>query len=206
MGTGGEEKSSDRLGAERRITVPFAYNSSVMTCRWGVLAMRTNAQLFRQPAQALLALVLSLLVVLGAAAATSAAAQRYRLHDQNGEAWLAVVIETEPADAIPWQLRLTASDMDQHLNHSAPLALADGVDQTWSLSNTSAMMVPSEQAELPAGSAQFSLDTLVPAPSENRPLLLRIPLEPEGDAVIISDPALTAALHRAGKHHPAPFR
>jgi hypothetical protein len=80
----------------------------------------------------------------------------------------------------------------------APLALADGVDQTWSLSNTSAMMVPSEQAELPAGSAQFSLDTLVPAPSENRPLLLRIPLEPEGDAVIISDPALTAALHRAG--------
>ena len=34
--------------------------------------MRTNAQLFRQPAQLLLALVLSLLVVLGAAAATSA--------------------------------------------------------------------------------------------------------------------------------------
>jgi hypothetical protein len=124
--------------------------------------MRTNAQLFRQPAQVLLALVLSLLVVLGAAAATSAAAQRFRLHDQNGEAW--------------------------------------------SLSNTSAMMVPSEQAALPAGSAQFSLEALDPAPSESRPLLLRIPLEPGGEAVIISDPALTAALHRAGKRHPAPFR
>lgn len=136
MGTGGEEKSSDRLGAERRITVSFAYNSSVMTCRWAVLAMRTNPQLFRQPAQVLLALVLSLLVVLGAAAATSA------------------------------------------------------------------MMVPSEQAALPAGSAQFSLEALDPAPSENRPLLLRIPLEPGGEAVIISDPALTAALHRAGEHHP----
>ena len=122
----------------------------------GVLAMRTNAQLFRQPAQVLLALVLSLLVVLGAAAA-----KRFRLHDQNGEAW--------------------------------------------SLSNTSALMVPSEQAALPAGSAQFSLEALDPAPSESRPLLLRIPLEPGGEAVIISDPALTAALHRAGKRHPAPF-
>jgi len=161
--------------------------------------MGDSAQIFPALAGRLLAIALSLLLTLGASSTAAAAPQRYRLHDQNGNSWLAVVIDEPQADGLHWSLRLTATDSDTALDHRAAMTMSDAVDHTWTLANTSRSMVPDNETPMPQESAQFSLAALNPVPADTRPLILHVPLDQEGEAVIVSDPPFTAALHGAGR-------
>ncbi|EDY37715.1 hypothetical protein CPCC7001_594 [Cyanobium sp. PCC 7001] len=167
--------------------------------------MRIRAQLLRR----LWALALGGLLLLGPAlpagavgpstagpstpGPTVALPRSWRVRDQNGRSWgltlLPVGDATDPDSTAPrqWRLRLTARSAGLRPDHQAPLVLADGQEQTWSLANSSGELVPEATQPWPAGAAQFRGELLQPAPRDGWPLELRIPLDP-GDGPPL-DPA-----------------
>jgi len=61
------------------------------------------------------------------------------------------------------------------LDHGTDLVLSDSLGQEWNLPNRSEEIVPSDGSVVPAGSAQFDLDALMPRPSEALPLHVAVP-------------------------------
>lgn len=120
----------------------------------------------------LLALVMSLL--LGSSPAL--AADSWSLSDGAGHRLAAKVFE-QPFPEYPagLRLRLNAVDGQTRLDHTHQLVLTDSLGQEWSLPNRSEELVQRGEAAVPAGSAQFDLDALMPRPSEALPLHLTVP-------------------------------
>ena len=104
--------------------------------------------------------------------------RHWGLRDLSSHAWgLVLFRQSEGADPSVWRLRLTLRSPGLLLSHRSPLLLDDGLGHHWQLRNRSDELAPQADAALPAQSAQFDLDGLLPRPSGALPLHLRVPLE-----------------------------
>ncbi len=103
------------------------------------------------------------------------AAESWSLSDGAGHRLNARVFE-QPFPEYPsgLRLRLNALEPGLGLNHHDELVLGDSSGQEWSLPNRSEELVQKGGLPLPAGSAQFDLDALMPRPSEALPLHLSV--------------------------------
>ncbi|MCP9798801.1 DUF3122 domain-containing protein [Cyanobium sp. Lug-B] len=118
--------------------------------------------------------VLPLLLVLLLGASAALAAESWSLADGAGHRLNARVFE-QPFPEYPsgQRLRLNALEPGLGLDHHEELVLSDSSGQEWSLPNHSEELVQ-KAAPIPAGSAQFDLDALMPRPSEALPLRLSV--------------------------------
>lgn len=118
--------------------------------------------------------VLPWLLVLLFGAPVALAAESWSLADGAGHRLNARVFE-QPFPEYPsgQRLRLNALEPGLGLDHHDELVLGDSSGQEWSLPNRSEELVQ-KAAPIPAGSAQFDLDALMPRPSEALPLHLTV--------------------------------
>ncbi len=115
-----------------------------------------------------------LVLLLGAAPVL--ASESWSLNDGAGHRLNARVFE-QPFPEYPsgLRLRLNALEPGTRLDHHDELVLSDSSGQEWSLPNRSEELVEKGRGPIPAGSAQFDLDALMPRPSEALPLHLTVP-------------------------------
>jgi hypothetical protein len=141
---------------------------------------------------------LALLLLLAPAAALAQGPQSWTLTDQAGQGWSLTLLEqADPAYAGGLRLRLTARSGGQRLDHQRPLQLRDGLGGSWELANRSGELVVEGSGPLPAGSAQFDLEGLQPAPRAELPLALEVPLQSGEPARLVAGADAVAALHGA---------
>jgi len=151
---------------------------------------------------------LALLLLLAPAAALAQGPQSWTLTDQAGQGWSLTLLEqADPAYAGGLRLRLTARSGGQRLDHQRPLRLRDGLGGSWELANglggswelanRSGELVVEGSGPLPAGSAQFDLKGLQPAPRAELPLALEVPLQSGEPARLVAGADAVAALHGA---------
>jgi len=143
--------------------------------------------------------VLPFLLALLLGAVPAFAAESWSLSDGAGHRLNARVFE-QPFPEYPsgLRIRLNALEANSTLDHKEQLVLSDSAGQEWSLPNRSEEMVKKGAGlPLPAGSAQFDLDALMPRPSEALPLHLAVPT---GDGVLGFDltPDQAMTLHAMG--------
>jgi hypothetical protein len=104
------------------------------------------------------------------------AVDSWSLSDGGGHRLKAMVFEQpDPEYPSGLRIRLNALDAKTTLDHTQQLVLSDSMGQEWSLPNRSEELVQKGGGAIPAGSAQFDLDALIPRPSEAIPLHLRVP-------------------------------
>jgi hypothetical protein len=122
--------------------------------------------------------------------------QRWTLLDQAGRSWSLTLFEQADPD-FPGGLRVRLTDRtgSMRVDHRRPLQLRDGLGGAWELASRSAELVPSGVDDVPAGSAQFDLAGLQPAPRAEIPLAMAIPLEGEEEAQLVAGPDVVAELH-----------
>jgi len=120
--------------------------------------------------------VLPLLMALLLGTSPALAADTWSLSDQAGHRLSAQVFE-QPFPEYPSGLRIrfNALDAKTTLDHGTDLVLSDSMGQKWNLPNRSEELVPTDGSVVPAGSAQFDLDALMPRPSEALPLHVAVP-------------------------------
>lgn len=153
----------------------------------------------------LLALLLCMVLLLALPGPAMAAGppQRWSLSDSGGRGWgLTLFEQPDPAYPQGWRLRLNADRPDLRVDHDRPLEIRDGFGGSWTLRNRSPELVPPGEAHLPAGSAQFDADELVPRPSDALPLRLAIPLVDGHEATVTLGPDVAAALHQLPSQPP----
>lgn len=164
-----------------------------------LIAMRFSAQCLRpywlEWLSALLAVLMSLVLLARPAVAADAVTQRWDLRDDAGQRWgLVLFAQPDPAYPKGWRLRLTAGLGSVALDHHQPLQLDDGLGHHWILGNRSLELVQPGEGRLPIQSAQFDLGDLQPRPSDGLPLHLRVALE-DGVADLVLGPDQLTALH-----------
>lgn len=142
--------------------------------------------------------VLPLLLVLLFGASAALAAESWSLADGAGHRLNARVFE-QPFPEYPsgLRLRLNALETGTRLDHREELVLSDSMGQEWSLPNRSEELVEKGRGAIPAGSAQFDLDALMPRPSEALPLHLTV-ASSEGDLGFDLTPDEVMVLHAMG--------
>ena len=112
-----------------------------------------------------------------AAAMAEASPQRWTLSDAAGQRWGLVLFEQpDPAYPAGPRLRLNALEPGLRIDHQRPLQVDDGAGRQWQLPNRSEELVAVDATALPPGAAQFDAASLVPAPSDSRPLRLLVPM------------------------------
>ncbi len=138
------------------------------------------------------------LLVLLMGAPPALAAQSWSLNDGAGHRLNARVFE-QPFPEYPsgLRLRLNALETGTRLDHQEELVLSDSLGQEWSLPNRSEELVEKGRGPIPAGSAQFDLDALMPRPSEALPLHLTV-ASSEGGLGFDLTPDEAMALHAMG--------
>lgn len=153
--------------------------------------------LWRRLSGLLAALVLLCLVGAGSASALDLPL-RWTLGDDRGGAWgLVLARQLDPDFPEGQRLRLNAQMGAAAADHGRPLVVENGLGAHWELANRSEELAPVGALNLPAGSAQFDLAGLQPAPQAFLPLRLHVPLAgaDAAERVITLGPEVVEALH-----------
>ncbi len=163
-----------------------------------VSAQSVSRRLLARLVPLLLVVVLLLALAPGVARADDEG-QRWSLRDQDDNRWsLRIFDQPDPAYPSGERLRLSALTPGIAVDHEKPLLISDGMGGSWTLANRSEELVPADQEEppeLPEGSAQFDMASLIPRPSDAVPLQLSLPLAEDGTALLVLGPGETKALH-----------
>lgn len=117
---------------------------------------------WRRGLAGLLVVLLASLVLV----APAAAVESWPPSDEAGHRFQASVFE-QPFPEYPsgWRLRLHGLEANLVLDHTDALQVSDAMGQRWTLGNRSEEIVPPDGTPMPAGSVQFDLDALTPAPA-----------------------------------------
>lgn len=139
---------------------------------------------------------LAFLLLMPTPAWASTDPQRWNLTDQAGHSWgLTLFEQPDPAYPRGLRLRLNVRAPGVEVDHDRPLSFRDTLDGVWTLPNRSGELVPPGQEPIPAGSAQFDAESLLPRPSDVLPLRLAVPLGDGSEATLTLGPDVVTALH-----------
>jgi len=111
-----------------------------------------------------------------AAALAADTSGNWNLDDGSGHRLGAVLFERSDINSPSGlRLRLNAESAGLKLDHSQPLVLRDGNQQTWSLANLSKELLPTAGGKLPVDSSQYNAGCLNPIPSDGITMQMIVP-------------------------------
>jgi hypothetical protein len=119
----------------------------------------------------------------------------WNLDDGSGHRLGAVFVERSASnDPSGLRLKLNAESAGLKLDHSHPLVLSDGNQQTWNLANLSKERVTPVDVSIPVGSSQYNAGCLNPIPADGMSMPIIVPSS-TGDLSFVLAPGQVQTLH-----------
>jgi hypothetical protein len=140
------------------------------------------------------------LLVLGPLLAPSVAVAadttgNWNLDDGSGHRLGAVLFERSAINTLSGlRLKLNAESAGLKLDHSHPLVLSDGNQQTWKLENLSKELLTTAGGSIPVGSSQYNAGCLTPIPADGMSMQITVPSS-AGDLSFVLAPGQVQTLH-----------
>jgi hypothetical protein len=119
----------------------------------------------------------------------------WNLDDGSGHRLGAVLFERSAINAPSGlRLKLNAESAGLQLDHSHPLVLSDGNQQTWKLENLSKELLTTADGSIPVGSSQYNAGCLKPIPADGMSMRIIVPSS-AGDLSFALAPGQVQTLH-----------